>query len=58
MADKNKKTEDKKSKSVETTAFVMTNAADGKKIKVHAPNDSLDKDGNAEEALTGTYRFA
>lgn len=48
---------DKKNKPVETTEFVMTDK-DNKKLKIHAPDDSLDKDGHAESALGGVYRTA
>lgn len=44
-----------KAAEVKTTAFVMTDEK-GKKFKVVAPDDSLDKDGNAESALEGVYR--
>jgi len=37
------------------TVFTMTTAGN-KKFKVVAPDDSLDKDGDAESALEGEYR--
>lgn len=53
MADKAKE----KNKVVEIEKFIMTNA-DGKKIVIYAPCDSIDKDKNAESALEGVYRHA